>query len=1099
MCVSHPTASDSDGRRLEELKSGIFAWKRPFSPHVEDDTTELVAATMVDAAHYLDVALGASRRLHESATTTTTPGHLFFTLNVYRNHSSGTVTTPNKMEHCRLNLIELMLSSESGGHCSEDPASKNTSTVNFILNLVSGRVSPPFGTREPVLHHLLRDCLLADDLAKLSLVLHTSVHPSFYAINLELLQLTSKIQHVWKHRSNLKLLRSPSQRRQASISDRVTTSTTSQNTNLSSIRLRRLGKRMQRRRLGRNAGAFAQGSDDVLDSASDLEYTSSSEQSCTTVIYLGRSHPLRKLHASDRSKRLTNVEKKETTQKTEEKSDPVQVRSPVLSHHRRFKSRSGHKAHAGTITNELWVDGPKATPDVAMSPHLVEKSAHFGTPSRRRRSGSISERDQSSGGCTQGTVEKGVPDGKAFNAHESLERKLESRMRRLNWSNDSSSNSKIVKQLEALLTPRTDRKIRRGDSYLEARQQKQNDQMQQTSTEVLVVTNWKYDSFPAGGSGAMRSVKPFVKEWVERQNQAIVGYFAGQPTSPKHGRKQVHASGKTDAHCHVAIKTAETPQIFRKYRSHEGKKQVDMDDSMITPNDSVSHSHSLPRHVTTEILWTTQNHQVNPAVDNLSRVARWVESVSTSEHTPPALSKGCSKHPLQCSPLCKSCSKGVTYSSAPKSPEITGRGSSAPAARFRAHHGTMVYQAIEENQPQSITNPPSDSRKPDGASDPGLHRDRSFGSVSGLDTITEGLKASPLRKPVLKRFADLFVCSPGTNRRRQQQQSASVSKMCTLFFGGVGSSGGSERELAAEGDLLSIDSAGMLFTSQSKGRGGEESSFLESEQTGRIASGGSQQGTEKHYEEGQQSRLRIKEAGTKRRLGFLQSPLFSKCSPNRTVLSEALSSSTPQTAPVPALQRFYPSRQQQQQDSMAFHCQVVLENSPHTHCHHKCVSQSSSSGLGSEHSEQQSLRCHCLAAQSAGRIRRCRVRTHRTRTGVPASPEGGNEGGALTALKYTCASGGGHASSGYESVLRDDSELSSQSSSGGSYPWPSVGAKEAACQTMPCDLVASLVAVSQTTPMTPEVLTTSFTDTATVSANGDTMLASITSRKWDKF
>nr|CDS21798.1 kinesin protein [Echinococcus granulosus] len=87
-------SSDSDGRRLEELKSGIFAWKRPFSPHVEDDTTELVAATMVDAAHYLDVALGASRRLHESATTTTTPGHLFFTLNVYRNHSSGTVTTP---------------------------------------------------------------------------------------------------------------------------------------------------------------------------------------------------------------------------------------------------------------------------------------------------------------------------------------------------------------------------------------------------------------------------------------------------------------------------------------------------------------------------------------------------------------------------------------------------------------------------------------------------------------------------------------------------------------------------------------------------------------------------------------------------------------------------------------------------------------------------------------------------------------------------------------------------------------------------------------------------------------------------------------------
>ncbi|VDM22114.1 unnamed protein product [Hydatigera taeniaeformis] len=154
---------------------------------------------------------------------------------------------------------------------------------------------------------------------------------------------------------------------------------------------------MQRRRLGRNGGAFVQAFEDVLDSASDLEYTSSSEQSCTTVIYLGRSHPLRKLNASDRPKRLTTIEKKETTQKTEEKSDPVQVRSPVLSHHRRFKGRSGHKVHAETMAHELWVDGPKATADIAMSPHFVEKSAHFGTPSRRRRSESISDRDQVTG------------------------------------------------------------------------------------------------------------------------------------------------------------------------------------------------------------------------------------------------------------------------------------------------------------------------------------------------------------------------------------------------------------------------------------------------------------------------------------------------------------------------------------------------------------------------------------------------------------------------------------------------------------------------------------------------------------------------------
>ncbi|VDM25164.1 unnamed protein product [Hydatigera taeniaeformis] len=98
------------------------------------------------------------------------------------------------MEHCQLNLIELMLSSEIEGDCGEDPTSKNTSTVNFILNLISGRASPPFGTKEPILHHLLRGCLLADDLAKLSIVLHTSVHPNFYTTNLEVVFLTLQMK-----------------------------------------------------------------------------------------------------------------------------------------------------------------------------------------------------------------------------------------------------------------------------------------------------------------------------------------------------------------------------------------------------------------------------------------------------------------------------------------------------------------------------------------------------------------------------------------------------------------------------------------------------------------------------------------------------------------------------------------------------------------------------------------------------------------------------------------------------------------------------------------------------------------------------------------
>lgn len=180
---------------------------------------------------------------------------------------------------------------------------------------------------------------------------------------------------------------------------------------------------------------------------------------------------------------------------------------------------------------------------------------------------------------------------------------------------------------------------------------------------------------------------------------------------------------------------------------------------------------------------------------------------------------------------------------------------------------------------------------------------------------------------------------------------------------------------------------------------------------------------------------------------------------------------------------------------MTFHCQVVLEKPTHpiALCHHKCVSQSSSSGLGSEHSEQHSLRCHCSIAQSSNRLRRCRMRPHRMRNLTTDSPEVGCEVPPLVTVKYPSACG--HASSGYESVLRDDSELSSQSSSGGSYPWPSSIAKEAACQTMPCDFAANATAeVAHASQVIPDALTGSFTDTVTASATGDTMLASVTSR-----
>ena len=73
---------------------------------------------------------------------------------------------------------------------------------------------------------------------------------------------------------------------------------------------------------------------------------------------------------------------------------------------------------------------------------------------------------QASVSYSQNTKEKGVPNGKAFETRENLERKLESRMRKLNFANDSSGSAKLAKQLEALLTPRSDRKVRRGKYHL---------------------------------------------------------------------------------------------------------------------------------------------------------------------------------------------------------------------------------------------------------------------------------------------------------------------------------------------------------------------------------------------------------------------------------------------------------------------------------------------------------------------------------------------------------------------------------------------------------------------------------------------------------
>ncbi|KAM3181580.1 hypothetical protein ACTXT7_014090 [Hymenolepis weldensis] len=88
---------DPDGKQIEELKSGAFSWKRAISSsRLDDDKTELVAATVAEAAHYLDIALEVSRRHYEASGSSKSPRHLFFALNIYRNHSGASATAQSK-------------------------------------------------------------------------------------------------------------------------------------------------------------------------------------------------------------------------------------------------------------------------------------------------------------------------------------------------------------------------------------------------------------------------------------------------------------------------------------------------------------------------------------------------------------------------------------------------------------------------------------------------------------------------------------------------------------------------------------------------------------------------------------------------------------------------------------------------------------------------------------------------------------------------------------------------------------------------------------------------------------------------------------------
>lgn len=143
------------------------------------------------------------------------------------------------------------------------------------------------------------------------------------------------------------------------------------------------------------------------------------------------------------------------------------------------------------------------------------------------------------------------------------------------------------------------------------------------------------------------------------------------------------------------------------------------------------------------------------------------------------------------------------------------------------------------------------------------------------------------------------------------------------------------------------------------------------------------------------SSIYLQESCNKHRFGFLQSPLFSKCQTG--VTTDLINTSSEQMVQLTPRLSFKHGHggdgsnptEPGTQHKMAMFCQMQMQKpadsviSPRSLP--KCVSQSSSSGLGSEHSgggntdHLSSIRCHCSTVtsnQNSGRIRRCRLRAH---------------------------------------------------------------------------------------------------------------------------
>uniref|UniRef100_A0A8C5QC44 Kinesin family member 26A n=1 Tax=Leptobrachium leishanense TaxID=445787 RepID=A0A8C5QC44_9ANUR len=243
---------------------GVYLREDPICGTQLQNQSELRAPTAEKAAHFLDAAIAArSTSRPDCEEDDRRNSHMLFTLHIYQYRMEKTGKGGMSGGRSRLHLIDLgscekvlSKSREGGGLCLS-----LTALGNVIMALVNGAKHIPY--RDSKLTMLLQESL-GNINCRTTMIAHISDSPANYLETLTTLQLASRIHRMRKKKS------------------RYASSSSGGESSCEEGRVRRPHIRPFHSRTVAIDPDFP-----ALGMLSDPDYSSSSEQSCDTVIYVG--------------------------------------------------------------------------------------------------------------------------------------------------------------------------------------------------------------------------------------------------------------------------------------------------------------------------------------------------------------------------------------------------------------------------------------------------------------------------------------------------------------------------------------------------------------------------------------------------------------------------------------------------------------------------------------------------------------------------------------------------------------------------------------------------------------------------------------------